>query len=154
MEQYLIMLALAIAAGIWRVVDGRGKLWLPIPTQGRNAVTLAIAGMMAYVCFGQGWMAVWAALFAFYGLFMGYADGAWEDRKLLFKHYLYTSLIVVGPFVASHPLGCLAYVVANGLQAEFHYQIASRRIGTPVAYLTEFFAGVSRIGALPLIMLI
>ena len=44
--------------------------------------------------------------------------------------------------------------VVDGLQAEFHYQIASRRIGTPVAYLTEFFAGVARIGALPLIIML
>jgi len=27
-----ILITLAILAGVWRVIDGRGKLWLPLPT--------------------------------------------------------------------------------------------------------------------------
>lgn len=31
----LTLIFLAIAAGLWRVVDGRGKEWLPVPPEAR-----------------------------------------------------------------------------------------------------------------------
>jgi hypothetical protein len=93
---------------------------------------------------------------------MGYEDGAWESLRKMLNHYTFYAGLVVAPLLVMHIFfggpdylyGCIVYFAVQTAQAVFHWYIASRRIGTPVAYLTEFFAGVARIGALPLLIIL
>ena len=47
---------IALYAGIGRVIDGRGKLWLPFPTQLRNFLFFVVPGVaLAYLLVGWSW---------------------------------------------------------------------------------------------------
>jgi len=140
---------LALAAGAWRVVDGRGKEWFPLPTWARNLGTLLIASSISVLVLGATWGAAWASICASIALIRGFPDGTWESLSGNAFHWCFPATILVIPlvFFGITSFGYAALYIFFGLVTGcIYYAISSRKIGHPIAYATEFSAGFTATG--------
>ena len=147
--QFETLLALAVLAGVWRVIDGRGKLWLPLPTWARNLGTLCIASAVSVLTLGVAWAALWAAVVASLALIRGFPPYCWESLPKNILHWLLPAAVLSIPLVYFYGISiehAAAYITFNILTGCIYYAISSRKIGPPVAYLTEFSAGFNATG--------
>lgn len=154
------LFALAILAGVWRDVDGRGQEWLPLPTWARNCGTLAIASCISVLVLGQTWAALWALLWASYALIrgfpkmrnkQGYIVGVWDGGiQKNIEHWLIPGLGLCGYLLGTGyatPEQCLIYLGAQ-VSTGFIYWFFAEHVtrSTRWRYLTEFSAGFNATG--------
>lgn len=148
-HKFETLLALAVLAGVWRVIDGRGKEWLPLPTWARNLGTLCVASVISVLTLGVEWSALWAAVVASLALIRGFPDGTWESLPKNIWHWFLPAAILTAPllYFGVIPLDCAAtYIALNIFTGCVYYSISIRKIGPPIAYLTEFSAGFNASG--------
>ena len=141
-------LTTAMVAGLWSVVTGRDIF----PTWTRNLITVVIAVTMAYLIVGYSWWIIWFAAIPSFALTRDFPDGTCESLRKNVEHWGVPAVMLIGPFIADNPYGCVLYFMANMLTAFIYWYISYEdekiKNNTAIAYCTEFCAGASCIGAL------
>lgn len=149
-----ILIFIAFAAGIWRVIDGRGQEWLPISTVARNLVTITLALIASLLTFGITPWVFWFTTVSFLSLISGYTK--WESYIAMIPRYGLPPLlasIVAAQWLDISVLNAAEYMLA-GILVGIIYPSMSRwpflGVG-PLKYLPEFSAGAAMIGGIGLL---
>jgi len=150
-EALVTLTLLAIAAGFWRVVDGRGKEWFPFPTGVRNAVTLLLALVVSYLALGLTPTAGVFALIATISIVVGMTN--WSSYAHMLVRYSLPAAIAfgVGTIIGQADLtNGLLYIGLCAIPGMVYPTIQKRgkALGEWGAHISEFSVGATVIGGI------
>jgi len=145
-----LQIIMALVAGAWRVVDGRGTVWFDHPTGIRNLVTICLAFFTAYLALGLVPVMAWFAILASASIIVGKTD--WESYAHMLVRYTAPALIAVAGAVALGyvSMSAIWYVCLCVLPGIVYPTVMRYGKGREwlQAYVPEFVVGATVIGGI------
>jgi len=154
----VIWLTIALIGAAFRIIDGRGKEWIPLPGGVRHGFIVAICLVAAWLATGTPLGTVWCGGLAGWALIHGFDTDAWDSMRKMLAHYGLPICLLIWPGIFG--IGYQAadtwplYVALMGAVAAGYY-VKNRwfaHYGGWWSYLsTEGPAGAAIVGGMALI---
>jgi hypothetical protein len=151
MNILVIQTLLALLAGFWRVVDGRGKKWFPFDTILRNGVTFGLALIISYLALGLTPTAGVFAVLATASIVVGKTN--WDSYAHMLVRYTAPAAIAVGTSTvigqADLTYG-IWYIALCALPGVVYpsMQRWGQKLGDWGVYISEFVVGATVLGGI------